>query len=348
MLVQAVVEARVQSDELTSDAETAPRSYSLEETRIESQPRSDLSSSAKLISLDEYIFGAVNSTEATEMARLEVANLTRALLEQHQSPRFELARQLIADASLRANLFITYQPVVDAVTGQVRSADTHVRGWDPHAGLEVRDAWISAEIAVRVTEVAAYVLCQVCEDAVKWSAVGEHAPSVSVGVSAAQIESGKLVDQVDEALRVSGLSPNRLFVELTEETLDSRPEAYEMFATLKRRGVSISIANFGTGHTSLSNLRRFPLDRLKIGKLFIDGLGEAGDGDDAKITESVIALAHALNLTVVADGVKNEQQASTLLRQGCDMFQGPLISKPRSSADFEAWLAAHTVGLANL
>jgi len=133
--------------------------------------------------------------------------------------------------------------------------------------------------------------------------------------------------------------PSHLVLELTESVLiDSPPETAAMLDAIKEMGVRISVDDFGTGYSSLSYLKRFPIDELKIDRSFVHGV--ADDEDDAAIVTAIIRMAHALGLTVVAEGVETEEQLAFLSDRGCNTFQGFLRSKPLPPSELAAMLAS--------
>jgi EAL domain-containing protein (putative c-di-GMP-specific phosphodiesterase class I) len=150
---------------------------------------------------------------------------------------------------------------------------------------------------------------------------------VSVNLSVYQLRQGKLVSLVRQVLEETGLAPHCLELELTEsQLLDSVEHIIATFHQLRELGVKLAIDDFGTGYSSLSYLKRFPVDYVKIDQTFIRGLGEGTE--DAAITRAIIAMAHSLELKVVAEGVENREQLDFLRAHECDEVQGYLISRP--------------------
>jgi EAL domain-containing protein (putative c-di-GMP-specific phosphodiesterase class I) len=134
---------------------------------------------------------------------------------------------------------------------------------------------------------------------------------------------------VERILRETGIDPGRLELELTESVLMAKAGlAAERLQFFRRIGVSIAVDDFGTGYSSLAYLRRLPITTLKIDKAFIDDLGRPGDGEDAAITTTVIAMARSLGLSVVAEGVETAEQLAFLRQHRCDVVQGYLLSRP--------------------
>jgi EAL domain-containing protein (putative c-di-GMP-specific phosphodiesterase class I) len=147
---------------------------------------------------------------------------------------------------------------------------------------------------------------------------------------------------VQRALDVTGADPAHLLLELTETALASGAEAAtEILQNLKALGVTMSIDDFGTGYSSLSHLKRFPVDQLKIDRAFVDGLGR--DKDDTAIVTAIVALAKAMGLEVVAEGVETAEQLAELDQLGCDLAQGWYFHRARPAADWAELLALPTV-----
>ena len=157
---------------------------------------------------------------------------------------------------------------------------------------------------------------------------------VSTSVSRREFRGEKLVENIREALQDNGLDGDYLRLELSEHEIMDLRETPSVLAEIERLGVGLSIDDFGTGASSLSCLKRLPLDEIKIDRSFIAGLPE--DEDDCAIVSAIIAMAHNLGLAVVAEGVESEEQLAFLEERGCDVYQGALFSPPVPPAD---WLA---------
>jgi EAL domain-containing protein (putative c-di-GMP-specific phosphodiesterase class I) len=156
---------------------------------------------------------------------------------------------------------------------------------------------------------------------------------LSVNFSARQFQQSNFVSTVAEILTETGLEPEWLELELTEGSIMKDPEeAIEKLLELRMMGIKIAIDDFGTGYSSLSYLKRFPIDTLKIDKSFVRDV--CTDPDDASIVRAIITLGHALDLTVIAEGVETQDQLDYLNSLGCDVVQGFLFSKALSTRDF--------------
>ena len=235
-------------------------------------------------------------------------------------------------------LTVHYQPIIDTA-GITSAVEALVRWNDATRGpIGPADFIALAEETGQIVELGGYVMKQACCDAAGWVApVGSVLPPVAVNVSASQLVDGILTAQVDAALLLSGLPPDRLSIELTESALANSRDAIPVLVGLRERGITIKIDDFGTGYSSFSYLTRFPVDCVKIDKSFVDRV--AIGADDAAITTSIIAMAHALRLSVVAEGVESQEQADLLRAQGCDGLQGYLFARPMQADAFRSWLS---------
>jgi EAL domain-containing protein (putative c-di-GMP-specific phosphodiesterase class I) len=180
-----------------------------------------------------------------------------------------------------------------------------------------------AETSEAIAEIGAWVLQRACRDASTWA---DHL-RIAVNVSVRQLADRAIVDTVASALATSGLAPRRLVLEVTESALmDNAQRALAHLRALKELGVQIAIDDFGTGFSSLQYLAQMPVDVLKIDRSFVAGLGV--NDRHTTIVTSVIALAHALGMSVTAEGVENDGQHRQLFALGADAAQGFLWSRP--------------------
>ena len=180
--------------------------------------------------------------------------------------------------------------------------------------------------------VGEWVVGAACKQIADWQRAG-HAPvPVAINVSAKQFNQRNLVALIENALRENGVDGALLEIELTESTaMQNAEEAIVVLGKLKALGVRIAIDDFGTGHSSLSYLKRLPIDVLKIDRSFITGL--PSNEDDASITKAIITMAHNLGLKVVAEGVETEEQLMFLADNDCDEVQGFLFSRPVAACE---------------
>ena len=241
------------------------------------------------------------------------------------------SRRLALEADLRRalgrdELRVFYQPIVDARTGLVAAHEALARWQHPERGLVEPGEFIQlAEESGMILKLGEWVLRQAC----RWATfIGvERGLPVSVNLSPRQFNDPKLVHTVAAALRETGLPARLLQLEITETTAMQHTDV--TLATLNRLkalGVSIAIDDFGTGYSSLSYLKRFPVDLLKIDRSFTTEL--PADADQCAIVSAIVALAHALELQVIAEGVENAEQREFLASCGCNFIQGHLTGAP--------------------
>jgi predicted signal transduction protein with EAL and GGDEF domain len=231
-----------------------------------------------------------------------------------------------------------YQPVVDLRTGLIRGAEALLRWQHPELGLVPPAEFIPlAEMSGLIVPIGEWVLQAACAQVHAWHSDGRVRLSVAVNLSTRQFQQSDLVTQVTEALEKTNLDPGCLDLEITESNAMQNAElSISTLWDLKNLGVSISLDDFGTGYSSLSYLKRFPINRIKIDQSFVRDV--PNDPDDAAIAAAVIAMAHSLELTVVAEGVETEEQLAFLRQHRCDEMQGFLFSKPLPAPEFEALL----------
>jgi diguanylate cyclase (GGDEF)-like protein len=242
-------------------------------------------------------------------------------------------RKVEADLRLaleRNELEVFYQPQIRLPDGGLAGFEALVRWRQPGRGLRPPSDFldVAAETGL-IVPMGRAVLREACRQVRRWQPrLHSSAPlTVSVNLSAAEILQPDLVDAVRGALAESGLPPAALELEITETAvLEASEEIRGVLRRLKALGVSLAVDDFGVGYSYLSHLRDFPIDRVKIDRSFIAGLGLAGE--DRTIVEAVVRLAHELGLGVVAEGVETEAQATLLLALGCDVAQGYYYAPP--------------------
>ena len=241
----------------------------------------------------------------------------------------------------RGELSLAYQPVCRASDGRVVGAEALLRWQHPMLGMISPSVFIDvAEQSGLIDGIGLRVLQSACAEAMRWSTIGEGGERlfVSVNVSPRQLRKGDLPDIVAECLRESGLPASCLHLELTETAVISDElQAATMLAQLHATGVKVWLDDFGTGFSGLSHLRRVPVDGVKIDRSFVADLQR--DPDDLALTTAIIAMAHSLGITVVAEGVEKEAQYNLLAERGCDLVQGYWLSHPISATEFAHLLA---------
>jgi EAL domain-containing protein (putative c-di-GMP-specific phosphodiesterase class I) len=175
-----------------------------------------------------------------------------------------------------------------------------------------------------------------CEQWIAWRDAGLNPPPVAVNLSPRQFSDARLMDDIDAILKDTGMASSHLQLEVTESAAMENPaRTFDMLDALRQRGLHVYIDDFGTGHSNLGQLKRMPIDALKIDKSFVDDV--LTDSDDAEIANAIIRLAHALNLRVVAEGVESLEQVGFLKDMGCDEIQGYVIAKPLPPDKVEAF-----------
>jgi diguanylate cyclase (GGDEF)-like protein len=235
-------------------------------------------------------------------------------------------------------LVLYYQPKLNAATRTIIGMEALIRWRHPDKGLISPGRFIPlAEANGLIVQIGEFSLRTACAQMKQWQDAGLNPGSVAVNVSGRQFSQKNLVEVVNSALEDAGLSPECLELEITESTIMRDPEeAVRVLLELKAKGIQIAIDDFGTGYSSLSYLKRLPLDFLKVDQSFVKNL--ASSHSDRAIVLAIIAMAHSLNLKVIAEGVETEEQLSFLLEQGCDEFQGFIFSQAVPAPDFSKLL----------
>jgi diguanylate cyclase (GGDEF)-like protein/PAS domain S-box-containing protein len=241
------------------------------------------------------------------------------------------ARQMELTASLRRALdeqqfVLHFQPVVDLSDGRVTGMEALTRWAHPELGLMSPLEFIPiAEDSGVIVELGAWVLREACMSAAAWP---DPTGKVNVNLSGRQLADPDIVEHVRSALRVSGLAPSRLTLEITESVLMQHSEVnVRRLRRLRALGVTLAIDDFGTGYSSLAYLRAFPVHELKIDKTFVSSL--PGDEDAVSLIRTILQLAKSLSLGTVAEGVETKEQYDALRALGCDRVQGFYVSRPQ-------------------
>ncbi|MGZ8187735.1 MAG: EAL domain-containing protein [Methylosarcina sp.] len=229
--------------------------------------------------------------------------------------------------------FLYYQPQVRA-DGTVSGAEALVRWHHPDKGLLTPKDFIPiAEESGIILEIGTWVLEEACRQVRSWLDAGVPSPHVSINISARQFRQKNFVNQVKEAIQKTGISADLIGIELTESLMIADiEETIAKMKALKELGVAIAIDDFGTGYSSLMYLKQLPIDVLKIDRGFIKDI--LNNTNDTVITETIISMAHHLNLRVIAEGVETSHQLDFLKRKGCYHFQGYYFSPPISPIQY--------------
>jgi EAL domain-containing protein (putative c-di-GMP-specific phosphodiesterase class I) len=195
-----------------------------------------------------------------------------------------------------------------------------------------------AEAVGVMIPIGAWALREACLQAKAWHSAGYRSLALAVNLSVTQLQAPDLVARVKDVLDETGLPPRLLELEITESSAMQNPEqSTRTLYDLKKLGIRISLDDFGTGHSSLAYLKRFPIDTLKIDQSFVRDI--TSDPDTAAIVTAIIAMAHSLRLKVIAEGVEFTEQANFLKRYACDQMQGFLIKPPVPASEFTELIA---------
>jgi len=259
----------------------------------------------------------------------------------HASMERLLIESSLRQALQRNEFRLFYQPQVELASGRIVGMEALVRWQHPDMGMVSPARFIPiAEETGQIVEIGIWVLREACMQTQAWQEKGFKDLRVAVNVSAQQFNTDDFAEQVQLALRDTGLAPDRLELELTESMIMQQPErVVGVMTQLRALGVKFSIDDFGTGYSSLSQLKRFPIDKLKIDQSFTQDIGV--DESGTAITQAIIALGHSMRLHVVAEGVETGEQQRFLIQNGCHSMQGYLFSRPLPAADFTELLERH-------
>jgi diguanylate cyclase (GGDEF)-like protein len=238
----------------------------------------------------------------------------------------------------REEFMVYYQPKVDTNSWNIVGAEGLIRWQDPDRGLVSPGEFIPlAEDTGLITNIDAWCLRHACEQIKRWNRNLPTKLSLSTNISARGFQDSQFFSSVTNMLQEVGLAAEYLELELTESSIMTNPTlAVRTLTALKTAGIKISVDDFGTGFSSLSYLKRLPIDTLKLDRSFV--IEATVDPDDAALVMAIVTLAHNLRLKVVAEGVETEEQLRFLHLLRCDQIQGYLFSKPLPAEDFEKLL----------
>lgn len=256
-------------------------------------------------------------------------------MEEESSRRLSLENDL-RGAIERGEMMLYYQPQANVKTGELIGAEALIRWQHPYNGFINPMEFIGlAEETGQIYEIGSWVLNTACRQLKTWQDAGYPSMRMAVNISGRQLDRGDLFDVVASALKDADIPAAALELEITESSImENAEDVIGTLEKLKKMGVAVAVDDFGTGYSSLSYLRRFPIDLLKVDREFVQHVVE--DKVDADIVTTIITLAHALEVKVLAEGVETEQQREFLQSQNCDYMQGYLYGKPMPARDFAA------------
>jgi len=235
----------------------------------------------------------------------------------------------------KGEFYLLYQPQVNSKTGRVEAVEALIRWNHPKRGVIPPNQFIPvAEDTGLIIPIGEWVLRTACEQNKQWQDKGYKPVRVSVNISPIQLRRWDFVNLLERILEEVQLDPSYLELEITENSLmESMEENIEILDRLRQMGVRIALDDFGTGYSSLNYLQQLPINNMKIDKSFVQDI--ANDRNKSYIAESIIQLAHRLNLEVIAEGVETEEQLRILVNKNCDIIQGFIFSEPLPSRKVE-------------
>lgn len=282
----------------------------------------------------------MRSAEAAMFVAKDEGGNRSCVFDESMSSRIERRMQTenhLRHAIERDEFILHYQPVIDLASGQLTGAEVLLRWRNETLQNPPPDAFIHiAEDSGLIVHIGDWVLQQACKQAVNWQQQGLPPLRLAVNISARQFREGEVVKSVQRALADSGLPADQLELEITEGLLiNDAANIRQCFSALKELGVRLSIDDFGTGYASLSYLKRYPFDTLKIDRSFIHDID--GSEDSITLANAIIAMAHSFDMEVVAEGVETLAQRRILRERNCDLVQGYLYSPALPAQSFISW-----------
>lgn len=286
------------------------------------------------VSLEADLRGALDRCQLVERPHLANTGIF---------PAFDSLRELPPEFT------VAYQPIVDLQSLKITGVEALARWTHPTRGPVSPEAFIPlAERSGVIASLGRWILREASRQGAAWNATRQDAPlTITVNLSGKQLELEGIVAEVDSVLRETGLAPTQLVLEITETVIMQNAEStLTRLRSLKRLGVRLAIDDFGTGYSSLSYLQRFPVDIVKIDRVFIDGLRHGTEG--VALVRTILALADMLTLCTIAEGVEDSSQREQLRQLGCDAGQGYLFGRPMTATEIDALLAAAALAAAAL
>ena len=274
--------------------------------------------------------------QAKTQGRKQYCQFTRGMSDV-AAEKYQM-EQALRRALTEDRLRIHYQPKIDIASGRVAGVEALLRWEHPDLGLVYPDRFIRlAEDTGLIVAIGRWTLQKVCERAQAWENEGLAPMIMSVNLSASQLMHPDFVKDCAATLKAAGRKPELIEFEVTESMVMQNPErATQLMEDLREIGVRLAIDDFGTGYSSLAYLKQFPVHTLKVDQSFIRDLPH--NRDDVAITRAVIAMAHSLQMNVIAEGVENADQLTLLTKEGCDEFQGFFCAKALPEPELLAFL----------
>ena len=254
-----------------------------------------------------------------------------------------LGRKLLVEEALREavaknSFYLQYQPIIDLESEKTVGCEALIRLYDSELGFISPGEFIPiAEETDLIIEAGDWVLENAMKALGKFNKQGYDQFTMNINVSSIQIREKDFLDKLVDVIKRIGVPPQCIKIEVTESVLmEDVEKSMELFNHVKAMGIKIALDDFGTGYSSLNYLRSIPLDILKIDKSFVDEITTSKVLSE--IVDSIISMAHALDIKVVAEGVENEMQLEVLKKKNCDFIQGYYFGKPLSEKEFEVRL----------
>jgi EAL domain-containing protein (putative c-di-GMP-specific phosphodiesterase class I) len=242
-------------------------------------------------------------------------------------------------AIVRQEFELYYQPQISLTDGKVKGVEALIRWKHPNRGQLLPEEFIYiADECHLIDSITEWVLETALIDYQQWTLQNKNRPRISINITLRQISASKSLQHLIDIIERLNFAPNvlELELEITETALESFSRSAELIKRFKHNGVMFAVEDFGTGHSPLGHLKQLPIDTLKIGRGFINGLPD--NSDDRVIVTAIIALAHSLELRVIAQGVETKQQLEMLRELDCDEIQGFYVSKPVPMAELNQLL----------
>ncbi|PER82271.1 GGDEF domain-containing protein [Bacillus cereus] len=300
------------------------------------------------IGIAVYPFGGINTTTLLQHADIamysakEKGNNAVCMYDETLSQKITRRLRLEQDLqnALENNeLFLVYQPQIDSKAGKVIGAEALIRWQHPELGLISPFEFIPiAEETSQIISIGKWTLQKACRQLKEWHSAGYSNLKMGINLSAIEFEQKDFVQTIISTIEEIGVPASSIDLELTERiAIVDEKETLSKLKVLKSYGIHLSIDDFGTGYSSLAYLPLYPIDTLKIPREFVNRIGTSTDGDE--IIQTIISLAHTLNMKVIAEGVETKEQLTVLQKNACYLIQGYYYSKPLNGDEFINFLS---------